>query len=485
MTTRHCTMILAAGQGTRMKSSLPKVLHPAAGAPLIAWAIEAARDAGADSIVVVVGHGREAVIETVKQRFGDSVRFAVQTEQRGTADAVRAGMTALDADVTEVVITYGDVPCVPAEALRLLSKARADRGSALALMTTEVPDPTGYGRILKDAQNQVVAIREHKDCTADERAIRTVNPGMYAVDRAFLQSSLGRISSQNAQGEFYLTDLVALAAQTAEGVAELPWEHLSLRGVNDRSELAAVEVTLHERIADRHRRAGSSIATGARIDHDVELDPGVTLGPAVVLRGKTRVSTGATIDVGSVLDDARVGPGAMIKPYSVLTRSEVGMGAQVGPFAHLRPESVIEENAHVGNFVELKKTRLGNGAKANHLAYLGDGEVGAGANIGAGTIFCNYDGVQKHVTRIGEGAFVGSNSSLVAPVTIGRGAYVGSGSVVTRDVPDDALAVARARQENKLGYGARLRERFTAAKRALQAVASAAVATTAPSKSDK
>ena len=246
-----------------------------------------------------------------------------------------------------------------------------------------------------------------------------------------------------------------------------------------------MESVLHERIADRHRRAGSTVATGARIDHDVEVEPGVTVGPGVVLRGKTRVSTGATIDAGCVIDDARIGPGAVLKPYSVVARSEVGVNAQVGPFAHLRPDSVIEENAHVGNFVELKKTRLGNGAKANHLAYLGDGDVGAGANIGAGTIFCNYDGVQKHVTRVGEGAFVGSNSSLVAPVHIGRGAYVGSGSVITRDVPDDALAVGRSRQENKLGYGARLRERFAAAKRALQAAASAASAVTAPSKETK
>ncbi len=476
-------MILAAGQGTRMKSTLPKVLHHAAGAPLIAWAIEAARDAGADAIVVVVGHGRDAVIESVKARFGDAIRFAVQTDQRGTADAVRAGMTAVEADITEVVITYGDVPCVPAEALRALAKSRVERASPLALMTTEVPDPTGYGRILKDARGDVVAIREHKDCSPDERAIHTVNPGLYAVDRAFLDASLGRISSQNAQGEFYLTDLVALAASaSAAGVAELPWEHVSLRGVNDRTELAAVESVLHERIADRHRRAGSTVATGARIDHDVEVEPGASVGPGVVLRGKTRVSTGATLDVGCVVDDARIGPGAVIKPYSVIARSEVGVNAQVGPFAHLRPDSVIEENAHVGNFVELKKTRLGNGAKANHLAYLGDGEVGAGANIGAGTIFCNYDGVQKHVTRVGEGAFVGSNSSLVAPVSIGRGAYVGSGSVITRDVPDDALAVGRARQEIKPGYGARLRERFAAAKRALMAAASAASAATAPSK---
>jgi bifunctional UDP-N-acetylglucosamine pyrophosphorylase/glucosamine-1-phosphate N-acetyltransferase len=477
MTTRRCTMILAAGQGTRMKSMLPKVLHAAAGAPLIVWAIEAARDAGADSVVVVVGHGREAVVEAVRARFGASVRFAVQTEQRGTADAVRAGMSEVDDDVSEVVITYGDVPCVPAEALRALSLARAARGAHLALMTTEVLDPRGYGRILRDARGSVVAIREHKDCTDAERLVRTVNPGLYAVERAFLASSLGRISSQNAQGEFYLTDLVALAAHASpDGVAEVPWEPTALRGVNDRAELASVEASLYERIADRHRRAGCSIATGARIDHDVTLEAGASVGPGTVLRGRTSVAAGASIDAGCVLDDAVIGPGATLKPYCVVARSEVGLNAQVGPFAHVRPESVLEEGAHVGNFVELKKTRLGAGAKANHLAYLGDGVVGAGANIGAGTIFCNYDGVQKHTTRVGEGAFVGSNSSLVAPVTIGRGAYVGSGSVITRDVPDDALAVGRARQEIKPGYGARLRERFAAAKRALQAAASAAAA---------
>jgi bifunctional UDP-N-acetylglucosamine pyrophosphorylase/glucosamine-1-phosphate N-acetyltransferase len=476
MTTRRCTMILAAGQGTRMKSALPKVLHLAAGIPLVAWAIEAARDGGADDIVLVVGHGREAVIEAVRARFGDVVRFAVQTEQRGTADAVRAGLAAVRDDVTEVVITYGDVPCVPAEALAKLSALRASQRSLLSLITTEVDDPTGYGRIIRDARGRPVAIREHKDCAPEERAIRSVNPGLYAVDRAFLALALNSISSDNAQGEFYLTDLVALAARASKdgAVAELPWEPASLRGVNDRAELAAVEATLHARIADGHRRAGSTLAAGVRIDRDVSLEAGVTLGPGVVLRGRTRVAAGAVIDVGCVLEDATVASGATLKPYCVVTASEVGVAASLGPFAHLRPESVVEQGAHVGNFVELKKTRLGPGAKANHLAYLGDGVVGARANIGAGTIFCNYDGFQKHTTTIGEGAFVGSNSSLVAPVTIGRDAYVGSGTVVTRDVPDEALAVGRARQENKLGYGARLRARLAAAKQALLSAAATA-----------
>jgi bifunctional UDP-N-acetylglucosamine pyrophosphorylase / glucosamine-1-phosphate N-acetyltransferase len=263
-------MILAAGQGTRMKSSLPKVLHHAAGLPLIAWAIEAARDAGADDIAVVVGHGREAVMETVRARFGDTVRFAVQTEQRGTADAVRAGMTVVAPDVTEIVISYGDVPCVPANALRQLSEKRAAQGTLLSLLTTEVDDPTGYGRILKLPDGRVVGIREHKDCTDEEREIRTVNPGLYAVDRVFLERALGNITSHNAQGEFYLTDLVALAARASQkGIAEIPWESASLRGVNDRTELNIVETLLYARTADRHRRAGSTIAEGVRIDRDV------------------------------------------------------------------------------------------------------------------------------------------------------------------------------------------------------------------------
>ncbi len=458
----RCTIVLAAGQGTRMKSTLPKVLHPVAGVAMVHWSVEAALAAGSDTVVLVVGHGREAVTAAVTARFGDRVRFAVQAEQRGTADAVRAGMTEVPADATEVLITYGDVPCVPAEALKKLIEARA--GAPLAMITTEVADPTGYGRILRDGEGRIRAIREHKDCSADERAVRCVNPGLYAADRAFLAASLGRIGSANAQGEFYLTDLVEIAAGEG-GVGELSWEPVALRGVNDRAELAATEAYLWQRIADGHRRAGSSVAQGVFIDRDVTIEPGATIGPCVVMRGKTSVGGGTTVDVGCVLDDATIGRDALLKPYTLVTRSEVHEGAQLGPFAHLRPESVVEAGAHVGNFVELKKTRLGKGAKANHLAYLGDGVVGPKANVGAGTIFCNYDGFRKHTTTIEEGAFVGSNSSIVAPVTIGKNAYVGSGTVVTRDVPEDALAVGRAKQENKEGYGKRLRERFAAAKR--------------------
>jgi len=455
--TVRCTIILAAGQGTRMKSALPKVLHPIASVPMISWAVEAALEAGTEQVVLVVGHGREKVMEAVRARFGEGVDFAVQHEQRGTADAVRAGLGAVREDVTEVMITYGDVPCVPAAALRRLADARGD--DALSLLTTEVDDPTGYGRILRGDGGRVVGIREHKDSSSAERAIRWVNPGLYCVARAFLERGLRGISSENAQGEFYLTDLVAIAAREG-AVAEVPWASAVLQGVNDRAELATAEEILRRRIADGHRRAGSTVAPTAIIDRDVEVSAGATIGPSVVLRGRTKVGPNATVDVGSVLENATIGQDAVVKPYSVISNSEVGPEATIGPFAHLRMDSRVAHKAAIGNFVELKKTEVRAGAKAQHLAYLGDGDVGAGANIGAGTIFCNYDGFRKHQTTIGEGAFVGSNSSLVAPVTIGKGAYVGSGSVITRDVPDDALAVGRARQETKEGYASRIRERL-------------------------
>ncbi len=455
---KRATMILAAGQGTRMKSPLPKVLHPIAGVPMVVYAIEAALATGTDDLVLVVGHGRDTVIDAMRARFGERLRYAVQEHQRGTADAVRAGMSVVSPDVTEVLITYGDVPCVPSAALTRLVDTLASSRTAVALLTCTVDDPTGYGRILRDGHHRVISIREQKDCTPAEREIREINPGFYAAEASFLTEALGAIRADNAQGEFYLTDLVAMAAERG-GVATVAWEPISLRGVNDRAELADAESLIRRRIVDAHRRAGSTIAAGAVIDHDVVLSPGVTVATGAVLRGNTRVETGSTIDVGCVLDDAVVGERSVLKPYSVISHSELRSNTQIGPFAHLRPDSVVEDGAHVGNFVELKKTRLGPGAKANHLAYLGDGVIGAGANIGAGTIFCNYDGKRKHVTTIGEGAFVGSNSSLVAPVTLGKGAYVGSGSVVTMDVPDDALAIGRARQVNKPGLAARLRNR--------------------------
>lgn len=463
-------VILAAGQGTRMKSQTPKVLHPVAGRPLLHYPVRAALEAGCREVVVVVGHGRGPVEAYLAKAFGGAVKTALQAEQRGTGDAARAGVAALGATTSSVLVFYGDVPLLMASDIEAVGKGLASMGGgALALATCRVADPFGYGRILRNGAGQVVGIREQKDLREGEGAIDEINPGIYAAPRPLLVQLLDALRPDNAQKELYLTDVVAHSVAAGKAVVGVPSRAEVLLGVNDRAQLAEADQAMRARIVRAHRVAGVTVHDGARIDDGVELGPDVVVEAGAVLRGKTRVGSGTLVDVGCVLTDAQVGDAVNLKPYSVVTESRVGARAQVGPFAHLRPESDLGEDVHVGNFVETKKTRLDKGAKANHLAYLGDGFVGEGANIGAGTIFCNYDGYQKHVTTIGKGAFIGSDSQLVAPVTVGDGAYVGTGTTVTRDVPPDALAIGRAKQENKEGYAARLRARFKAAKEAAKA----------------
>lgn len=459
-------IVLAAGQGTRMKSALPKVLHPLAGRPLVHYVVRAALDAGASEVVVVVGHGSDAVRAYLAEAFGDRVKTALQAEQRGTGHAALVGLPALSPDAATTFLLYGDTPLLERDDLSALAGA-LDRhdGAELALLTCEVPDPTGYGRVIRDDRGRVVAIREHRDLHGErERAIREINPGMYVARTAFLRRALAELRPNNAQHELYLTDVVEAAAKREGGGAvAVPADAASLGGINDRAQLAAAETVMHARIAERLGRAGVTLHGDPRLDDTVTVEPDATIGPGVVLRGRTVVGRGATIDVGCVVSDAVVGEGAVLKPYSVVTESRVGSRAQIGPFAHLRPASEIGEEAHIGNFVETKKTVVHKGAKANHLAYLGDGVVGEGSNVGAGTIFCNYDGFQKHTTTLGKNVFIGSDSQLVAPVTVGDGAYVATGTTVTADVPADALAIGRTRQENKAGYASRLRGRLAAA----------------------
>ncbi|MEM6786968.1 MAG: bifunctional UDP-N-acetylglucosamine diphosphorylase/glucosamine-1-phosphate N-acetyltransferase GlmU [Myxococcota bacterium] len=469
---RTTAIVLAAGKGTRMKSELPKVLHPCAGAPMLDHVVRAALEAGAEDAVVVVGHGREAVKAHLAARFGDRVRTAVQDEQRGTGHAVQCALPALRPEATTALLLYGDTPLVRAEDLARLLAVRET--ASVALLTCRVSDPRGYGRIIRDVSDRIVGIREQRDASEAERAIDEVNPGMYAVAVPFLRDALAALTPDNVQGELYLTDIVARAAQTegvdreasSGGVADCAADANTLVGINDRAQLAAAEDALFHRIADERRRAGCTIRAGARIDVGVEVAPEAIIEHGVVLRGRTRVGPRARIDVGCVLDDVDVAADAYLQPYTVARDARIGARATTGPFAHLRPESQLDEDTKVGNFVEMKKTRLRRGAKASHLSYLGDGDVGEGANIGAGTIFCNYDGVQKHRTTIGSGAFIGSDSQLVAPVTVGAGAYVGTGTTVTKDVPADALAIGRAPQANKEGYARRLRGRMEAAKKA-------------------
>lgn len=453
-------IILAAGQGTRMKSAIPKMLHRIAGRPLIHYSVRAALDAGSSDVVVVIGHGADEVRSYLTAAFGATVRTADQAQQRGTGHAALMAMPALE-DAENALIMYGDTPLVEPRDLRALAAALESRVEApLALLTCTLGDPTGYGRILRDDRGQVLGIREHRDLrTEKERAIAEVNPGFYAARVSFLRRALSELKPNNAQQELYLTDIVEAAAKKGGAIA-VSTEASSLVGVNDRFQLAAAEDAMHRRIVERLGRAGATVRGDARIDDTVEVEADATIEPGVVLRGKTVVGSGAIIDVGCVLTDAVIESRAELRPYSVVTSSRVRKGAKIGPFAHLRPESDIGEEAHIGNFVETKKTVVHARAKANHLSYLGDGEVGEDSNIGAGTIFCNYDGFRKHRTTIGRSVFVGSDSQIVAPVTLGDGSYVATGTTVTRDVPADDLAIGRVRQENKTGYAAKLRARL-------------------------
>jgi bifunctional UDP-N-acetylglucosamine pyrophosphorylase / glucosamine-1-phosphate N-acetyltransferase len=461
------TIILAAGQGTRMKSDLPKVLHQVAGYPMYAHVTRAALAAGSSRVVLVVGHGREAVQRDAAERFDERVVTAVQEQQRGTGDAVRAGLTPLAGYDGYVVVLYGDTPLVSEELVGALMQSARDAQASATLLTSSVDDPTGYGRIVRDERGRVRAIREHKDASDTERAIGEVNPGLYVFRAPFLREALSKLSTSNAQGELYLTDVIEQAAR-AESLASLAWRFEDTLGVNDRSQLALCESLLRERIATRFAKSGVTIRDLATtyIEALVEIEPDVVLEPNVHLRGKTRIARGVHIDTGSVLRDVQVGAGAYLKPYTVATESQIGEQAETGPFAHLRPASVMEPESKIGNFVEMKKTRLGRGSKASHLSYLGDGEIGPDVNIGAGTIFCNYDGVNKHVTTIEQGAFIGSDTQLIAPVCIGKDAYVGTGTTVTMNVPAGALAISRTRQVNKEGYAEKLAQRFRALKAA-------------------
>lgn len=456
-------IVLAAGKGTRMKSQLPKVLHPLCGRALVEYPVSAAFEAGADQVVVVTS-GQPEIAQALEARYGkERIAVVVQDPPRGTGDAVRVGLTAVKHERT--LILYGDTPLLRAQDLTELLAALDTPGQELSLLTAILEKPFGYGRVLRDAAGNVVEVREERDLRSQaERAVQEVNAGMYAAATHKLREAVAELKPNNAQGEYYLTDVVAALAKTSRVIA-VQGDADALVGVNDRADLARAEELLYARNRDFHRKNGVTVHGDARIDTGVELGVDAEVGAGASLRGASKVGAFARIDVGCVLIDAVVGAGTNIKPYCVLLQSNVGERAELGPFAHLRPESVIEDEAHIGNFVETKKTRVRKGAKANHLTYLGDADVGEKANIGAGTIVCNYDGFVKRQTIIGAGAFIGSDTQLIAPVSIGKNAYVATGATITEDVPEDALAIGRSRQVNKPGYAKNLREKLAAAKK--------------------
>lgn len=435
-------VILAAGQGTRMRSALPKVLHPVAGQSMLGHVIATARQLSPDRIHVVIGHGADEV----RQRLAaDDLNFVVQAEQLGTGHAVAQALPALSAE--RVLILYGDVPLIEVATLeRLLQKVGAQQ---IALLTVNLDDPTGYGRIVRDDQGVVQAIVEHKDASAEQKLITEGNTGILAVPGERLGDWLGRLSNSNAQGEYYLTDVIAMAV--ADGLVvstEQPLDAMEVQGANDRRQLAELERHYQLRAAHRLMAQGVTLRDPARFDlrGDVTVGRDVLIDINVILEGKVVIEDGVEIGPNCVIRDSTLRRGAVIKANSHLEGAELGEGADCGPFARLRPGAVLGAKAHVGNFVEVKNSQLGEGAKAGHLAYLGDADIGSRTNIGAGTITCNYDGANKFRTVLGEDVFIGSNSSLVAPVSLGDGATTGAGSVITADVPAGTLALGRARQ---------------------------------------
>jgi len=434
-------VILAAGQGTRMKSRLPKVLHRVAGRPLLGHVLDTARALEAAACHVVHGHGAEAVREAFRDT--PAVTWVLQAEQKGTAHAVAQALPAIP-DAARVLVLYGDVPLVQAQTLAPLLEA-----GGLALLIAELPDPRGYGRILRKA-GKVTGIVEEKDASAAQRKIREVNTGILFAPAKLLKRWLPKIGNQNAKGEYYLTDVVALAARDKARIAtHAVADFAEVQGVNDPAQLAATERAFQLRRAAQLMADGLQIRDPQRFDlrGTVSFGRDVTLDVGVVLEGAVELGDGVSVGPYAVLRDVTLGAGTRVESHSVLDSMSAGKNCRIGPFARIRPDSALADEVHVGNFVEVKKTTIGQGSKANHLAYLGDGSVGAGVNVGAGTIFCNYDGANKHRTVLEDGVFVGSDTQLVAPVRVGKGATIGAGSTITRDVPPGGLAVARAKEQ--------------------------------------
>lgn len=449
-------VVLAAGQGTRMKSELAKVLHEAAGRSLLNHVLAAAGSIGPSTVTIVVGHKAESVQRSVAGR-DERLCCVVQSPQRGTAHALRQTEPVLAGREGTVVLLSGDVPLLTGETLRKLVRKHQDAQAAATVVTAIVERPYGYGRIIR-SRGKIARIIEERDASPAQRQIQEINSGIYAFDAAPLFDALRGIAASNAQGEYYLTDVVAIYRRRRLTVETLVVDDpREVRGVNNRSELAEVSAIMRQKKNEELMAAGVTIVDPATtyVDADVVIGPDTVIHPGVVIQGHSRIGAACEIHAYVRISDSELADKVTVLNFCVISGARVAKGAAIGPFAHLRPATEVGEGAKVGNFVELKKTSLGAGSKASHLAYLGDATIGANVNVGAGTITCNYDGERKHETFIEDNAFIGSDSQLIAPVRVGRGAYVGAGSSITRDVPPDALGIARGRQENVEGWAAR------------------------------
>jgi len=441
-------VILAAGKGTRMRSDLPKVLHPIAHKSMVQHVIDTAHSVGSDAIQLVYGYGAEKLQSVLGEQ---QLNWVLQAEQLGTGHAVAQANSNI-ADDDTVLILYGDVPLIQASTLDALLAAREDNG--LAILTVNLPNPTGYGRIEREA-GKVVGIVEQKDASAEQLAINEINTGIMAAPGKQLKAWLGQLSSDNAQGEYYLTDIVAMAHKGGiEITTAQPESAIEVEGANNRVQLAQLERAYQARAAEKLMLEGANLRDPARLDirGDVTVGMDVMIDVNVIIQGKVTIGNNVTIGAGAILIDCEIGDNAEIKPYSIVENAKVGIEASAGPFARLRPGAELKRDAHIGNFVEMKKAVLGEGSKAGHLAYIGDAQIGAGVNIGAGTITCNYDGANKHLTVIEDNVFVGSDTQLVAPVTIGKGATLGAGSTITSNVAEGELVITRVKQRHLSGW---------------------------------
>jgi len=445
-------VILAAGKGTRMKSHLPKVLHQISGLSLIARVLRTAAELNPASTTIVVGHGADQVKAALGGTAG--IDFVVQEQQLGTGHALLQARPLLEDRKGTVVLLSGDVPLLTVNSLRDLLAEHTESAAAATVITANVARPFGYGRIVR-TNGKITKIVEEKDTTPAQRTISEINSGIYAFDLDPLFGALDSIGTANKQGEYYLPDLIAIYRKQKRTVATWTVARTDeIRGINSRTELAEVSTMVRQQKNEELMAAGVTLIDPATtyVDADVVVGADTVIYPCVFLEGSTTIGAACEIHSGSRIVNSTVGDRVCVRNHTVVTDSTVESGAFLGPFAHIRPSSHIGQDVHVGNFVELKKTKMGKGAKANHLAYLGDANIGEKTNIGAGTITCNYDGAKKHETTIGDGVFVGSNSTLVAPLTLADGSYIAAGSAVTADVPAGALAIGRARQENKDGW---------------------------------
>lgn len=449
-------IILAAGQGTRMKSKLYKVLHPILGRPMIQYVIEALKPAKLEELVTVIGHGAE----TVKSKIGNESQFVLQEEQLGTAHAVMQAEEILKNKSGTTIVVCGDTPLITSKTFEKLFEYHERSGAKATILTTNITDPTGYGRVIRGETGDVERIVEHKDASDEEKTVKEINTGTYCFDNEALFSALKKVNNDNAQQEYYLPDVIEiLKSQNEKVTAFITEDEKETIGINDRVALSHAENIMKIRINEMHLKNGVTIMdpNNTYIGPNVTIEQDVVVYPGTMLMGNTHVETNAIIGPNTEIENCTVGQGTVIK-QSVLKDSTIGKEVNVGPFAHIRPETTVGNEVRVGNFVELKKSVIGDNTKVPHLSYIGDANFGENINIGCGTITVNYDGKDKHVTTIEDNSFIGCNSNLVAPVTIKRGSYVAAGSTITDNVPEESLAIARSRQTNKEGYAAKMRK---------------------------